>query len=173
MDFLELAKARYSVRKFKRDRVEDDKIEKILEAGRVAPTAKNNQPQRILVFKGEEELEKYREITPCHYDATLAFAVGFDKDECFVRTYDGKSSGEVDASIVATHMMMEAWNLGIGSTWVAYFDPDVVREKLQVPENIEIVCLLSMGYASEDAKPSEKHIDRKEVNETVFYGKFD
>ena len=117
-DFMDLAKARYSVRKFLDKKVPKDIIEKILEAGMIAPTGCNNQPQRIIVVESQEGLEKIKECTRCHFDAPLVFIISYNKDECWKRPYDGKLSGDIDASIVTTQMMLEAANLGIGSCWV-------------------------------------------------------
>ena len=167
MDFLELAKERYSVRSFEKRPVEDEKIEKIIEAGRVAPTACNNQPQRIICVKSEEGLEKLKKCTSCHFNAPLAFIIGYDKNEAWKRSFDGKSSGDIDASIVATHMMLEAWEEGIGSTWVMYFIPEAVNEEFGIGDDIEPTAILVMGYAGSGAKPAGLHFDKKNKEETV------
>ncbi len=117
MDFLELAKQRYSVRKFCDKKIEQDKIDLILEAGRIAPTAVNYQPQRILVLDNQQSLDKLGECTPYRFQETLALLVYYDQTVSWKRKYDNKDSGEIDASIVATHMMLQAASLGIGSTW--------------------------------------------------------
>lgn len=172
-DFLQLAKDRYSVRDFSSKPVEPEKLEKILMAGQAAPTACNLQPQRILVIQDEEALQKMRKCTKCHFNAPLALLVCYDKEECWKREYDGKNSGDIDASIVATHMMMEAYSLGIGSTWVMYFIPEAVKEELKLPDTYEAVSLLVMGYPSENVKPHANHLNRKKREETVFYNSFE
>lgn len=92
MNFLELAKNRYSVRKFKKDEIPQAVIDKIIEAGMIAPTGCNNQPQRIVVVKSKEGLEKLYECTRCHFNAPLAFIISYNKDEDWKRPYDGKNS---------------------------------------------------------------------------------
>lgn len=172
MNFTELAAERYSVRKFTDKLVEKEQIEKILDAGRVAPTGCNYQPQRILVINSKESLEKLKDCTRCHFDAPCAMLVCFNKDECWTRPYDGNQSGIVDASIVTTHMMLKAWELGIGSTWVMHFNPAKMREAFGIPENIEPVALLVMGYPAPDAVPNERHTAYRPKEETVFFNKF-
>lgn len=167
MDFLKLAEERYSVRKFDTRKIEDEVIDKILRAGQVAPTACNNQPQRILVIKSEEALEKLKGCTRCHFDAPAAMLVCYNHDECWTRKYDGEQSGWVDASIVTTHMMLEAASLGVGTTWVMHFNPVAMREAFNIPENIVPVALLPMGYPAEDAEPLNLHSVNKALSETV------
>ena len=156
-DFLDLAKARYSVRKFSEKKVPKDIIEKILKAGMLAPTACNNQPQRIIVVESDEGLAKIKESTHCHFGASLVFVISYNKDESWKRSFDGKDSGDIDASIVTTHMMLEAANLGIGSCWVMHYRPEVLKEKFNLPDNLESTALLVMGYPAEDAKPAPGH----------------
>ena len=165
MDFLELAKSRYSCRRFSDRQVEDEKIEKLLEAARLAPTAVNFQPQRIIVVKSEEALNKLKKGISPNLNPTLAFIISYDKNACWVREYDGASSGEVDASIVATHVMLEAANLGLGSTWVMHFNPLVVEEEFELDDNIIPVVVLVMGYPAVDAAPSANHSKRKDIKE--------
>ena len=169
MDFLKLAEDRFSVREFSDKKVEKDVIEKILKAGQVAPTACNRQPQRIFVIESEEALAKFRKCTRSHFNAPLAILVCFDKEECWTRDYDGKSSGDIDASIVCTHMMLEAANLGIGSTWVMYFIPEAVREEFQLTDSLEPTALLVMGYPKEDVTPNPLHYKTKSIEDTVTY----
>lgn len=169
MEFLELAKERFSVRKFKELSVPQEDIDKILEAGRVAPTACNNQPQKILVINSKEGIEKFKKCTECHFNAPLAFVVSYDKKQCWKRPYDGKTSGEIDASIVATHMMLEATELGIGSTWVMYFKPKAIKAEFAFPDDIEPVAVLVMGYPAEGAKPAGLHFKTKELAEMTTY----
>ena len=121
MDFLKLAADRYSVRKFTNTHLEQDIIDKILKAGHLAPTGCNYQPQRILVMNSDEAVEKLKKCTKCHFNAPTAMLICYNKDECWTRKYDGKTCGVADACIVTTHMMLEATELGIGSTWVMHF----------------------------------------------------
>ncbi len=104
-----------------------------------------------------------------HFNAPLALLVCFDKNECWKREYDGKSSGDIDASIVCTHMMLEAAELGVGSTWVMHYIPEAVKTEFELPDNLESVALLVMGYPAEDIKPSPLHFNKKAIEETVKY----
>lgn len=114
MNFMELAKARYSVRKYSDKPIEKEKLDLILEAGRIAPTGHNNQPYRVYVLKSPEALEKVRGLTRCAFNAPVVLMVTVRKDEEWVNPFEhGIRAGEQDASIVATHMMLEAWELGI------------------------------------------------------------
>ncbi len=168
MTFLELAKARYSVRKFKEDKIEDEKLEAILAAGHVAPTACNNQPQQIYVVKSEENRKKLAEVCSYTFAAPVVLVIGYDRDRDWKnRRMPGYSSGETDAAIVCTHMMLEAWEQGIGSCWVGAFAADNVAEALSLPENICITAMLPLGYAADDAVPAALHNTYRDLDDTV------
>ena len=169
MDFLKLAEERYSVRKFTDEKLNREVIDRILKAGHVAPTACNYQPQRIMVINSPEGLEKLKDCTRCHFGCACAMLVCYNKDECWVRKYDGENSGFVDASIVTTHMMMEATELGVGSTWVMHFNPEKMIEAFNIPENIVPVALLVMGYPAEDSEPIDMHSKFRNMDEIVSY----
>lgn len=167
MDILELLKNRYSVRDFKPDDVPSDYVEKILEAGRVAPTAKNLQPQKIYVLESDEAIEKIRAITPSAYNAPIVFLICADTDIAWTRTRDSWSSANIDSAIVTCHMMLEAESLGLGSVWVCAFDPEKVKSAFDLPENILPFSLLPMGFRSDECEPNPRHFERKEMGETV------
>lgn len=170
MTFLDLAKERYSVRKFDPRPVEQEKIDLILEAAKVAPSAVNYQCPHIYVLKSAEALEKVPTTTRYAFHAPLNFLICYDKTTQWVNRYDpSRTSGEVDASIVATHMMMEAWELGLGSCWVGSFDPAKVVEAFQLPENMVPVAMLPMGYPSAEATPLNLHSIFKPMDEFVTY----
>ena len=95
-----------------------------------------------------------------------------NKDESWVRKYDGALSSPVDAVIVTTYMMLAAQNEGVGTCWVMHFDPNAMRETFGIPENTEPVALLVMGYPSDDAKPLDLHFESRPIDETVFYDGF-
>ena len=124
MEFNDVIKNRYSCKKYSDKVVEDTKINAILEAGRLAPTAKNLQEQHIYVVKSADALAKIDANTPCRYGAPVVIVVAFDKTNVF--TYPGgkRDSGVEDASIVATQMILAAANEGVDSCWLNYFDPD-------------------------------------------------
>ena len=172
IDFLELAAERYSVRKFTDQVIEQDIIDKILKAGHLAPTACNIQPQRILVINSEEAITKLKNCTRCHFDTSTAMLICYDKNECWQRKYDGKTSGDIDASIVTTHMMLEAYTLGVGTTWVMHFNPEAMKEEFAIPDNFEPVALLAMGYPAESAEPYPGHSEFKPLEEMVWYNQF-
>ena len=172
MDFLTLAADRYSVRKFKDIPVETEIINKILKAGHLAPTGCNYQPQKILVINTKESLENLKGCTKCHFNAPLAMLICYDKNECWERKYDGALSRQTDASIVTTHMMLQAHELGVGSCWIMHFNPFAMREIFNIPENYEMAALLVMGYPSEDSEPIQMHSTFRPEDEIVFYESF-
>ncbi|MBE6969757.1 MAG: nitroreductase [Ruminococcaceae bacterium] len=172
MAFADLVKRRYSVRKYDPRSIEPEKLQLILEAGRWAPTAVNYQPQRILVLKGEE-VEKLRGCTPFLYGQDVVLVICYDKGESW-KSRSGREYGDVDVSIVLTQMMYQAEELGIGSLIVGMFKEPLLRERFSIPENLEIVALLMLGYPAEDCEPHpEFHPYRKPLEETVFYGSFE
>ena len=121
MNFAELSAQRYALRKFSDRPVEDALLQQVLEAGRNAPTAHNNQPQRIFVLQSQEALEKADACMDCHFHAPVVIAVGYDPKESWHREHDGKDHGEIDASIAVTQMMLQAADLGLGTTYVGMF----------------------------------------------------
>ena len=166
--FLELAKARYSVRSFKPQPINLEDLEKVLEAGRIAPTACNNQPHRIKVITDTADLAKVDKCTPCRFDAPTVLLICYDKTICWERKFDGANSGEVDASIVTTHLMLAAQEVGLGTCWVMYFDQAKLAELFALPENIVPVALLPIGYPAEDAVPADLHEQRLPLNEILL-----
>jgi nitroreductase len=170
MDFIALAQERFSHRSFSEQPVEKEKLDLILEAGRLAPTAGNYQPQRILVIESDEAIAKLKQCTPCHYNAMLVLLVCYE--DISKNPFSQKAIGEVDASIVTTHMMLEATELGLGSVWVGYFNPEQIRTSFNLPDNYIPVALLPIGYPDEDAYPSPMHSSRNPVEKTVFYNDF-
>lgn len=168
MDFLELSKKRYSVLSYQKKDVSIEVIDKILESAKAAPTACNFQPQKIKVINTDEDRMKLNRVVPSKYYVPLAFLVCYDKDMCWTRSFDGKASGEIDASIVTTHMMMEATDLGLGSIWVMYWNPETMKTEFDLPEQYEPVALLITGYAEENTEPHKGHFERKEIKDIVF-----
>lgn len=167
MSTLELMKQRYSCRKFLPTPVEQEKLELILEAGRVAPTATNRQAFHIWVFQTEDALQKVRATTTCHFDAPVILVVGAKTEDAWVREYDRKNFGDVDASIVATQIMLEIEEQGLGTTWVGWFDEGKLKEDFEELKDYSLIALFPIGYP--DAKPSPKHEQRKSLEELVSY----
>lgn len=173
-----MSKERYSVRKFSDKKVEDEKLEKILQAGRLAPTAKNSQSQRIFVLKSPDAIKKINAATPMAFNAPVVLMVCYDTAESYKNIndtaytyypgghYDG---GEVDAAIVTSAMMFQATELGLGTLWARGYDAAAIVKAFDLPENLHLVCLLDVGYPAPDAEPSPRHSDRKPLSETVQY----
>ena len=169
MEFKEVVEDRYSCKKFNGEPVAEKALKAILEAGRVAPTAKNLQEQHVYVVQSPEKLALIDKLTPCRYSAPTVLVVAFNKENVF--TYPGgtRDSGIEDATIVATHMMLAAKNAGVDSCWVNFFNPEEAADKLELPENEEVLMMLDLGYAAEDGKPLPNHASRKPLSGTVAY----
>lgn len=167
MEFKEVVQKRYSCKKYNGVQIEQEKLDAILEAGRLAPTAKNLQEQHIYVLQSAEALTKIDSVTPCRYGAPTVLVVAFDKNNVF--TYPGgkRDSGVEDASIVATHMILAAADEGVASCWVNFFDPEKLAQALGLPENEEVLMVMDLGYPAEDALPLPNHGSRKPLCETV------
>jgi len=167
-DFLTLAHDRYSVRKFADTPIEQEKVEKILEAGRIAPTAVNSQPQMIYVAQSAEAIAKLNEVSPCIYGAPQCIILCYN-DETVCKRGEFDNYGQIDCAIVLTHMMMEATELGLGSCIVGYFDEARLVEAFNLPGNIHPLLLMPFGYAAEDAEPSPMHTQYRPEEETIAY----
>ncbi|MCT8975200.1 nitroreductase family protein [Clostridium sp. CX1] len=172
MDFLGLAKRRYSVRKYQGKKVEEEKLMRILEAGRVAPTGANTQPQRILVIKEKEGLEKLSKSANV-YGAPVAIITCVDHSAVWKRPFDKKKISDIDVTIVTDHMMLEATAQGLGTVWICYFDPQVIKKEFNLPESFEPVNILAVGYAEGEAASPDRHDKaRKPLEDIVFYESF-
>lgn len=169
MEFTQLIARRYSCKQYSPRQVEPDKLQAILAAGRLAPTAKNLQEQHIYVLRSPEALARVDALTPCRYGAPTVLAVAWNRDTVF--TYPGgqRDSGAEDAAIVATHLMLAAANEGVDSCWLNFFDPAQTARALGLPENEEVLMLLDLGYAAPGAGPLPNHASRKPLTETVTY----
>ena len=168
MTFQELSHARYSVRSFMDMPIEKETLDLILEAGRVAPTACNYQPQKIYVAKSEEARKKLASVCRCTFGAPVILVVCYDRNlDWKNKLQPGYESGETDAAIVCTHMMLQAFELGVGSCWVGYFNATEVAEALGLPENITVSALLPMGYPTENAVPAPLHAQYRAYDDTI------
>ena len=169
MEFSEVVKNRYSCKKFSARKLDKAQLEEILQAGCLAPTAKNLQEQHIYVVQSEEGLAKIDSVTPCRYGAPVCLVVAYDRGNVFTYPGEKRDSGVEDASIVATHLLLAAANAGVDSCWINFFDPDRLAKTLSLPENEEILMILDLGYAAEGAEPLPNHFARKPLSETVSY----
>lgn len=174
MKFEQLIKDRYSCRKFKNTPVEKEKIEKILEAALVAPTACNLQPQRILVLTDKNIIKALddEKCTRSTFDAPLIFVMCVDRSKAWTRKYDGISSAEVDSSIAMTQMMLQAQELGLGTTWVMALNPDIAKKVLNIPENLDVISFMPTGYPADDAEINPLHYKHIDIDEMVKFNKF-
>lgn len=168
MDFLELVKRRCSVRAYRGEKVEPEKLEKILLAAHVAPTAANLQPVRLIVVQEEAGLQKIGKAANI-YGAPLAVIVCAEHTRAWTRPFDGKKTTDIDASIVTDHMMLEAAALGLGSVWICYFKPDVIRQEFRLPDTLEPVNILAIGYADEEPADPERHASQRIPLDALVY----
>lgn len=168
IDFSEMIRQRYSVRKYDSRPVEEDKLRIVLEAARVAPTARDTQPFKIYVVKSADAIKKLRGITQMTFDAPVVLMIGAVFEECCQSPFSGKDYSYIDTSIVTDHMMLQAQALGLGTCWVGYFDPKVIGKEFGIPEGIEIKHLLPIGYPAKDSVPGPMHSKRKSLDELVI-----
>ncbi len=171
MDFLELAKNRYSERFFDPKPIEQEKLNRIIEAGRIVPTACNYQPQHFYIMRSQDALTKLRHTTYFHYSAPLMILVCYDARKVWKtdedRYYQNYNSGEQDASIAATTMMYEAEEQGIHTIWIRGFDSKTVADTFDLPEYMIPVMMLGLGYPNDHAKAHQAHFDREPVESFV------
>lgn len=167
MEFNDVLNHRYSCRAFAAQGVEQEKVNRILEAGRIAPTAVNMQPVHIWAVSNPETLEDIKGVTRSNYGAPMLLVVGCRPADAWVRRYDGKNGAEVDAAIIATYLMLAAENEGLATLWVGSFDPALLRDILPGTDGYELVAMINVGYPAPDCKPSAMHAERKPVGELV------
>ena len=166
--FMNILESRYSCHAFNHYPVSASKLEMILEAGRMAPSAANNQPTRIWVVKSEEALERLRKVHPC-YGAPVVLIVGCRNEEAWVRPSDGVNAAKTDAAIVLTHLMLTATDAGLANMWIWAFDPSKLREALPECREHGIYGLLAIGHpAAGEGKPTELHERRKALEDLVI-----
>ena len=170
MDLLKLIGNRYSCRRYSTQELNSEVLDKVLEAGRLAPTSHNNQPQRIYVVKSEKAKEKLMKDFAYNYKAPCYLVCGYNVDEVWRNDLDGdRESGDIDVSIVMTHMMLMAEELGLGACWIGRITPELVKKNLDIPENVKVVAVLSLGYHREDDRPSKLHTIRRSNEELVKF----
>ena len=166
MDFLELAKKRFSARSYKSDRVEPDKIDYVIECARLAPSAVNYQPWHFMVIISEEQKQKVQQCYNRDWfaQAPVYIAICVDKSKAWVRKSDNKNHADIDAAIATEHICLAATEIGLGSCWVCNFDLDLFRTNLQLPADKYPVAIISLGYI--EGQP-ERSLVRKERDEIV------
>jgi len=166
MGFLELARKRYSVRAYKSDLVEDDKLQKVLEAARLAPTACNLQPFQFIVIHTKGKEAELRRIYSDSWfvQAPIVICACGIPSQSWVRQ-DGKNYSDVDVTIAMDHLILAAANLGLGTCWIGAFNPDAAREVLKLPDNVEPIAFTPLGYPAD--QPGYK--GRKSIGELVRY----
>lgn len=171
MSVIDLMKERYSCRCFLERQVEPEKLEAVLNAGRIAPTAVNYQPQRVYVIQSDEGLAKIRQATRMAFNAPVVLMFCYDDRVVWNNKRDpGYNSGEMDVSIVATHMMLAATELGLQTLWARGYATKDIVEAFNLPEHMHLVCIMPIGYPDpEKGKPSPKHFDRQSLEEQVTY----
>ncbi len=168
MSFIDLAAERYSVRSYSDRLVEPEKLALILKAAQLAPTACNYQPQKIYVLKSEDALRRVRGVTEFAFRAPVVLLVCVDDTKVWQSQWEpGYNSIDMDGSIVCDHMMLAAWDLGIGSCWVRGFNAGDVSRAFDLPEHIHPVCMLFIGYPSERSHPAHLHFETRPLNEMV------
>lgn len=172
MTFLDLARRRRSVRAYSPDPVAEADLATVLEAGRVAPTAANRQPVRVIVVHTAGRERELRRIYDREWfvEAPLVLCVCAVRGEAWRRTmYDGRSHADVDAAIVMDHMILAAADLGLGTCWIAAFDPAAAREVLAVPPEGEPMLFTPLGHPADDGVASDRHLQRRPLGELVRY----
>lgn len=165
--FMRILESRYSCHSFDSYPVSETKLNMILEAGRLAPSAKNLQPTRIWVVKSEEALARLHTVHPC-YGAPVVLIVGCRNEEAWIRETDGVNAAKTDAAIVLTHLMLTATDMGLANMWIWDFDPRKIREVLPETREHGVYALLAIGYPAEgEGKPTELHAVRKSLDQIV------
>jgi len=166
MVFCDLIKSRYSVRSYKPDPVAEDKLQQVLEAARLAPTAANQQPfQFLVIHTAGREAELLRIYDRAWFTrAPLVLCACAIPAQGWVRR-DGKSYSDVDVAIAMDHLILAATALGLGTCWIAAFDPAAAREVLGLPDEVEPIAFTPLGYPAD--KPMRKR--RKSLSALVRY----
>jgi nitroreductase len=166
MDFNTLERARFSSRNYKDQPVEEEKLIKVLEAGRIAPSAANRQPWIFYVFRQKENLEKIREVYHQQWFKTspVVILACADHHSGWTRK-DGKDHCDIDIAIAVTHITLQATELGLATCWICNFDAVKCREILQLPANIEPVVLLPLAYPADSPDVNRHEKTRKSIQE--------
>jgi len=170
MGFLDIAKSRYSVRGYENKPVEKEKLLQVLEAGRLAPSAVNFQPVHFIVVTEEEQKKKIYETYPRGWleEAPIIIVACGDHSISWKRR-DGKDHCDIDLAIAVDHMTLAAADLGLGTCWICAFDAELCRKNLNLPDNLEPMVLLPLGYPK-GGRMTE--IKRKSLDEIVSWEEY-
>lgn len=168
MNILDIAKKRFSARTYTNREISQETLDLILEAAHVAPTAANLQPIRLLIVKSDESKEKLSKAANI-YNAPIAIIVCSDTTKSWTRPFDGKQTNDIDASIITDHMMLTATEQGLGSVWICYFKPDVIKKEFNLPENLEPINILAIGYTNEKSDLARHDSQRIPKEELITY----
>lgn len=158
MDFKRLIRSRYSVRAYKPDPVEDKKLQQVLEAAQLAPTAANRQPFRLIVIHTEGREEELNRIYRKEWFVQPPLVIGIVgvPGEGWVRREDGRNYTDIDVAIAMDHLILAAANLGLGTCWIGAFDPAAAREVLGLPETAEPLAFTPLGYPADAPKEKKR-----------------
>lgn len=170
MDFKDLVKERYSVRSYDSKPVEKEKLDLVLEAARVAPSAVNKQPTKIYVLESDEALKTRNELTQFQFGAPITLLVGWDKSRSVKGDGIGNPDydmGHEDASIAATSMLLQAADLGLGTVWIGGFNHEALKKAFGLPADFEPLCFIDLGYPSDNAAPAKLHEINRPMEEIV------
>ncbi len=167
MEFLELAKERYSCREFTSQAVEKEKLDQIIEAALCAPTAVNKQPYKLWIMQSEKAKETIKSITRFHFDADQFLVLGCQEEEAWTRKYDQRNFADVDGAIVGTQIMLEVQELGLGTTWVGHFNAPKLKELYPQMATYDLIAIFPIGYPAKDASPAPQHAIRKSKEEAT------
>ena len=168
-NFLQLCECRFSVREYSQKPIEQEKIDALLKVAQLSPTAANKQPQKIYIITKEEHKQKLKTVTKYTFNAPMFFLICCDKNLSWKHKTEELYSTEIDGSIVADNIILEAHDLGLGSVFVRSFQTEKIKELFGIPENIVPIALLPIGYPKEGTKPSNEHFKRKDLKEMVEY----
>ena len=168
-NFLSLCQSRFSVREYSNKKIEPEKINLLLKVAQLSPTAANKQPQKIYIITKEEDKEKLKTVTKYTFNAPMFFLICVDKNKTWKHRTENYYSTDIDGSIVATNIILETHDIGLGSVYVRSFQTEKIKEIFNIPENMIPVALLPIGYPKEGTKPSESHFKRKDIKDMVEY----
>ena len=170
MNFTELAKKRFSVRKFSNRKIDSNLLDEILQISLIAPTAKNQQPQRIYVLQSDEAFAKLDKLTRCRYGAATVLLFTYNEDEEWKNPLEQNvHSGVEDVSIVAAYVMLKAAELGLDTTWCNMFENSALEKAFYIPENEKSVLIMPVGYRDAEVNPAPMHEQTKELESMVKY----